>query len=155
MVKNVDQCFPKPKVTSSNISFCPQLKDIQFSVPWKYWQLLKLPFFFFASSFWVTASVCEVCKTTRKMFPSWITSEVCGATTSFTVRVWHFSQRGNLVSTLIDQNGYVIGEFCTDYVLYEWLHVSVAVLLKQFSYTCLLIILYKVIFYKGVYFYGF
>ncbi len=32
MVKNVDQCFPNPKVTSSNVLFCPQTKDIQFTV---------------------------------------------------------------------------------------------------------------------------
>ena len=32
MVKNVDQCSPKPKTTSSNVLFCPQLKDTQFSV---------------------------------------------------------------------------------------------------------------------------
>ena len=32
MVKNVDQCLPKPKMTSSNVLFCPQLKDIQFTV---------------------------------------------------------------------------------------------------------------------------
>ena len=32
MVKNVHQCFPKPKMTSSNVLFCPQLKDIQFTV---------------------------------------------------------------------------------------------------------------------------
>ena len=32
MVKNVDQCFPKSKMTFSNVLFCPQLKDIQFTV---------------------------------------------------------------------------------------------------------------------------
>ena len=32
MLKNDDQCFPKPKMTSSNVLFCPQLKDIQFTV---------------------------------------------------------------------------------------------------------------------------
>ncbi len=30
--KNVDHCFAKPKVTSSNILFCPQPKYIQFTV---------------------------------------------------------------------------------------------------------------------------
>uniref|UniRef100_A0A8C9YZI0 Ankyrin repeat and SOCS box containing 2a, tandem duplicate 2 n=1 Tax=Sander lucioperca TaxID=283035 RepID=A0A8C9YZI0_SANLU len=30
MVKNVDQCFPKPKRTSSNVLLCPKLKDLQF-----------------------------------------------------------------------------------------------------------------------------
>lgn len=30
MVKNVDQCFPKPKMTTSNVSFSPQPKDIPF-----------------------------------------------------------------------------------------------------------------------------
>ena len=32
MLKNVDQCFPKPKTTSSNLLFCPQPKDNQFTV---------------------------------------------------------------------------------------------------------------------------
>ncbi len=32
VVKNVDHCLPKPKVTSSNVLFCPQPKDIQFTV---------------------------------------------------------------------------------------------------------------------------
>ena len=33
MVKiNVDQCFPKPKKTSSNALFCPQPKANQFTV---------------------------------------------------------------------------------------------------------------------------
>ena len=32
MVKNVDQCFPKPKTMSSNVLFCPQPKDNQFTV---------------------------------------------------------------------------------------------------------------------------
>ena len=32
MVKNVDQCFPKPKTTSSNVLFCPRPKDNQFTV---------------------------------------------------------------------------------------------------------------------------
>ena len=32
MVKSVDQCFPKPKMTSSNVLFCTQSKDIQFTV---------------------------------------------------------------------------------------------------------------------------
>ena len=32
MVKNVDQCFLQPKTTSSNDLFCPQPKDIQFTV---------------------------------------------------------------------------------------------------------------------------
>ena len=32
MVKNVDQCFPKPKMTSSNVLLCPQLQDIQLTV---------------------------------------------------------------------------------------------------------------------------
>ena len=32
MVKNVDQCFPKPKMTSSNVLFYSQPKDIQFTV---------------------------------------------------------------------------------------------------------------------------
>ena len=31
MVKNVDQCFPKPKMMSSNILFWPQQKDNQFT----------------------------------------------------------------------------------------------------------------------------
>ncbi len=26
-MKNVDQCFPEPKVTSSNVLFCPQPKE--------------------------------------------------------------------------------------------------------------------------------
>ena len=26
------KCFPKHKMTSSNVLFCPQLKDIQFAV---------------------------------------------------------------------------------------------------------------------------
>ncbi len=30
--KNVDHCFPKPKLTSLNVSFCPQPKNIQFTV---------------------------------------------------------------------------------------------------------------------------
>ena len=30
MMKNVDQCFPKPEMTSSNVLFCPQPEDIQF-----------------------------------------------------------------------------------------------------------------------------
>ena len=30
MVVNVDQCFPKPKMMSSNVLFSPQPKDIQF-----------------------------------------------------------------------------------------------------------------------------
>ena len=29
MVKNVDQCFLNLKITSSNVLFCPQPKDIQ------------------------------------------------------------------------------------------------------------------------------
>ena len=29
---NVDQCFPKPKTTSSNVLFCPPPKDIHFTV---------------------------------------------------------------------------------------------------------------------------
>ena len=32
MVKSVDQCFPKPNMTSSNVLFCPQPKDNQFTV---------------------------------------------------------------------------------------------------------------------------
>ena len=32
MVKNVDQCFLKPKTTSSNVVFCPQPKENQFTV---------------------------------------------------------------------------------------------------------------------------
>lgn len=32
ILKNVDLCFLKPKVTFSNVLFCPQLKDNQFSV---------------------------------------------------------------------------------------------------------------------------
>ena len=32
MVKNVDQCFPNPKMMSSNLLFCPQPKDVQFTV---------------------------------------------------------------------------------------------------------------------------
>ena len=32
MAKNVDQCFSKPKTTSSNVLFCPQPKDNQFTV---------------------------------------------------------------------------------------------------------------------------
>ncbi len=31
-VKNVDHCFPKPEVTSSNVLFGPQPKEIQFTV---------------------------------------------------------------------------------------------------------------------------
>ena len=31
-MKNDDQCNPKPEMTSSNILFCPQPKDIQFTV---------------------------------------------------------------------------------------------------------------------------
>ena len=30
--KNVNQCFPKPKTTSSNVLFCPQPKDNLFTV---------------------------------------------------------------------------------------------------------------------------
>ena len=30
--KNVDQCFPKSKMMSSNVLFSPQPKDIQFTV---------------------------------------------------------------------------------------------------------------------------
>lgn len=30
--KKVEQCFPKPEITSSNVFFCPQLKDTQFTV---------------------------------------------------------------------------------------------------------------------------
>ena len=30
--KNYDQCFPKPKTTSSNVLFCPQPKNNQFTV---------------------------------------------------------------------------------------------------------------------------
>ncbi len=32
MVKNVDHSFPKAKVTSSNVLFRPQPKNIQFAV---------------------------------------------------------------------------------------------------------------------------
>lgn len=32
MAQNVDQCLPKPEITSSNILFGPQLKDMQFSI---------------------------------------------------------------------------------------------------------------------------
>ena len=32
IVTNVDRSFPKPKVTSLNILFCPQPRDIQFIV---------------------------------------------------------------------------------------------------------------------------
>lgn len=32
MVKNVDRCFPKHKMTSLNVFYCPQPKDIQFTV---------------------------------------------------------------------------------------------------------------------------
>ena len=32
MVKNVDYCFTKPKMTSSNVFHGPQLKDTQFTV---------------------------------------------------------------------------------------------------------------------------
>lgn len=32
MVKNVDQGFPKPKMTSSDVLICPQTTDIQFTV---------------------------------------------------------------------------------------------------------------------------
>lgn len=32
MVKNVDQCVQKPKMTSLQVLFCPQPKDNQFSV---------------------------------------------------------------------------------------------------------------------------
>ena len=32
MVKHVDQCFPKPETTSSNVLFCPQPKENQFTV---------------------------------------------------------------------------------------------------------------------------
>ena len=30
--QNVDLCFPKPKMTSPNVLFCPQSKDNQFTV---------------------------------------------------------------------------------------------------------------------------
>ena len=32
MLEYVDYCFQKPQMTSSNVFFCPQLKDIQFTV---------------------------------------------------------------------------------------------------------------------------
>ena len=32
MVKNIDQRFPKPKMTSFYVLFCSQLIDIQFTV---------------------------------------------------------------------------------------------------------------------------
>lgn len=32
MVKNADQCLLKPKMSSSNVSFCSQPEDIQFTV---------------------------------------------------------------------------------------------------------------------------
>lgn len=32
MVKSLDQCFQKPKMTSLQVLFCPQPKDDQFSV---------------------------------------------------------------------------------------------------------------------------
>ena len=32
MIRNFNQCFPKPETTSSNVLFCPQPKDIQFTV---------------------------------------------------------------------------------------------------------------------------
>ena len=30
-MKNVDQCFPKPKMKSSDVLFCPQPKGFQFN----------------------------------------------------------------------------------------------------------------------------
>lgn len=38
MVKNVDQCFPKPKMTSLNVLLCPQPKEIQFIVIKEEWK---------------------------------------------------------------------------------------------------------------------
>lgn len=32
MSENGDQCFQKPKMMAANVFFCPQLKDIQFTV---------------------------------------------------------------------------------------------------------------------------
>lgn len=32
MLKNVDQCCPKPSVMFSNVLFCPEPEDIQFAV---------------------------------------------------------------------------------------------------------------------------
>ena len=32
LLKNVDQCFPKPKIISSNVLFCPQPKNNHFFV---------------------------------------------------------------------------------------------------------------------------